>query len=84
MEPSQLPPSLDLSQLPAGRPPYGTSPNFVNPVTLKTPVVTINVVFLALATLFVSLRIYTRKFLNRILGQDDCTCLDLIHDCRIY
>ncbi|CAF9907976.1 MAG: hypothetical protein HETSPECPRED_007954 [Heterodermia speciosa] len=61
----------DLSQIPAGRPPAGTLPNFIDPVTLKAPVVALNVVFLALATVFVGLRLYTRKFLSRMLGWDD-------------
>jgi len=64
MDPSQLPPGNDLAHLPAGRPPPGTSPNFVNPVTLKGLVVVINVIFLTLSTVFVSLRLYTRKFLH--------------------
>jgi len=46
MDPSHLPPGLDLAQLRAGRPPPGTSPNFINSVTLKAPVVAINVIFL--------------------------------------
>lgn len=75
MDLSQRPPGVDLAHLPAGRPPPGTSPNFINPVTLKAPVVAINVVFLALSTIFVSLRLYTRKFLTRALGPGDCTRL---------
>ena len=72
MDPSQLPPGADLAQIPAGRPPPGTISNFINPVTLKDPIVAINVIFLTVATLFVSLRIYTRKFLNRTIGSEDC------------
>lgn len=84
MDPSQLAPGVDLFQIPAGRPPHGIIPNFIDPVTLKVPVVAINVVFLTVATLFVSLGIYTRKFLNRTVGPEDCTCLDLACDCRVY
>ena len=84
MNPAQLPPNLDLAQLPAGRPPQGTSSNFINPVTLKTPVVAINVVFLSLATLFVILRLYTRRFLNRALGPEDCVYLNPLNDSRSY
>ena len=71
MDPSQLPPNFDLAQLPAGRLPHGTSPNFIGPVTLKTPVVATTVVSLTLATIFVSLRLYARRFLNRALGPED-------------
>ena len=77
MDPSQFPPGIDLAQIPAGRPPRGVISNFVNPVTLKTPVVAINVVFIVLATAVVSLRVYTRKFINRALGPDDCKWLGL-------
>ncbi len=80
MDPSQLPPGLDLAHLPAGRPPPGTSPNFVKPVTSRAPVIAISVIFLTLSTLFVSLRLYTRKFLNRALGLEDCTCLGVTHE----
>ena len=73
MDSSQLPPFADLSQLPAGRPPANTLPNFIDPVTLKAPIVALNVLFLALATLLVVLRLYTRKYVSRVLGWEDCT-----------
>ena len=63
---------VDLSQIPAGRPPAGTVPNFIDPVTLKAPVVAFNVTFLTLSTVIVGIRLYTRKFLSRVLGWEDC------------
>lgn len=72
MDPTQLPAGANLSQLPAGLPPKGIHPNFTSPPTLKAPVVTVNVAFLAIATLFVCLRLYTRKFIGRGLGSEDC------------
>ena len=84
MDPSQLAQGVDLAQIPAGRPPHSIIPHFIDPVTLKVPVEAINVIFLTVATLFVSLRIYTRKFLSRTVGPEDCTCLYLACDYRVY
>ena len=56
---------VDLSQLPASR-------HFADRVTLKAPVVALDVILLTLATVFVGLRLYTRKFLLRMLGWEDC------------
>ena len=83
MDPFQLPPGFDLAQLPAGRPPNGATSNFIDPVTLKSPVVAINVVFVSLATAAVSLRVYTRKFIIQALGPDDCRELFLLLEYRI-
>lgn len=72
MDPTELPAGANPAQVPAGPPPEGILPNFTSPSTLKTPVVTVNVAFLTIATLFVCLRLYTRKFINRLLGPEDC------------
>lgn len=72
MDPTKLPPGASLSQIPAGRPPKAVLSNFTNPATRKAPVVATNVVFLAIATLFVCVRLYTRKFISRLLGPEDC------------
>ncbi|KAI4179746.1 MAG: hypothetical protein L6R41_007664 [Letrouitia leprolyta] len=61
MDPTQLPPGMSLSQLPAGLSPNGTLPDFNSKSALKAPIVTVNAAFLAVATLTVGLRLNTRK-----------------------
>ena len=57
---------------PAGKPPPGVLPNFVNPPTLNTASVSAMTVELVLTTLFVSMRMYTKAFLMRSLWYEDC------------
>lgn len=75
MDPSQLPPGVDIAQVPAGPPPPGITSNFTDPETLRAPVIAVNVILLVVTTTFVGMRIYTRKFLNRILSAEDCRFL---------
>ena len=79
MDLSQLPPGIPLSQIPAGRPPPGTLPNFTNPETLRNPVIVVNALLLTVATLTVCLRLYTRKFIVQALGAEDCIYLASNH-----
>ena len=67
---------MDLSHTPAGRPPPGVHPNFVDPESLRDSVIAINVLFLVLATLAVVMRLYTKQMIARAIGWDDCTCLE--------
>ena len=71
MDTSQLPPGISLSQIPAGRPPLGTLPDFTSPATLRNPVIVVNALLLTVATLTVYLRLYTRKFIIQVLGAED-------------
>ena len=64
-----------LAKIPAGRPPPGVKPNFVDPPSLKGSVIAVNVVFMALATTVVALRIYTRRVLIKRFGWDDYVCI---------
>ncbi len=72
MDLSQLPPGIRPDQIPAGRPPSGLLPNFDDPVSLKDPLVAVNVTLLVITTLFVGLRVYIRIFINHKLGLEDC------------
>ena len=62
---------MDLSQIPAGHPPPGLKPNFTNPSPLQTPVIILSTIFLSLATMMVILRVYTRRFLSKLLSWSD-------------
>ncbi len=64
---------MDPSSKSVGHPPPGAHSNFVNPVSLRTPVITVNSVFLVLATLAVVVRLYAKGFVTRAAGWDDCT-----------
>lgn len=53
-------------------PPPGIVPNFVNPESRAYINTVMHSVCLTLVTLFLAIRIYTRKFICRWLGWDDC------------
>lgn len=53
-------------------PPPGVIPNLVDPYSRASTVIIVNAVFLTIGTLFLVMRIYTRAFLSRALGADDC------------
>lgn len=53
--------------------PPGVIPNTENPVNhVRSTLVVLNSVGMALALLFVILRVWTRLFVVRIFGKDDC------------
>lgn len=54
-------------------PPPGVTPNLENPLSRAHNVIIVNAVFLTFATFFVMLRVYTRAFISRAWGSDDCT-----------
>jgi hypothetical protein len=54
------------------------APNYVNPVTRGHELTVVNSVFLALATVFLGLRIYTRLFVRKWFGIDD-VCIVLAY-----
>ena len=59
---------------PASPPPAGTLPDFQKPAGLET-VFWINLALsFALPSLALFLRIYTRHFVLRSMGYDDCKC----------
>lgn len=67
-----LPPGIDLSKIPLMKPPPGMTSNFINPSSIGNAIIIVNVIFVTLMFGFVTLRIYTKGFLSRSLGLDDC------------
>lgn len=70
-------PQTKLEELlngPAGVPPPGILPNFNNPPNLHTSIFAAEAVCLTLTSLAVLIRLYTRHFLLRSVGYDDCQC----------
>lgn len=59
----QLPPPSVLANWP--------TPNYENPQTQGLPLIIVNVIFMALISLAVPLRLYTRYTTKRRLGWDD-------------
>ena len=57
---------------PAGRPPAGIQPNFVDPANLDTVIYFTKAIALTVVTLAIFIRIYTRHILLRSMGYDDC------------
>ena len=57
---------------PAGMPPPGVIPNFDNPPNLHVPFYIIASLTLSFATFAVIIRIYTKYFLLRSMGYEDC------------
>lgn len=58
--------------IPAGKPPAGVTPNFVNPQYDGGRFIAISAVFLGLAVAIVILRAYTRAVIQRCFAADDC------------
>ena len=69
--PTALPLGLNCPGLP---PPPGTIPNFVDPPTLENVQIAAAVVCLALAVLTTVLRMYTKAFVIKAIGWEDCKC----------
>ncbi|KAK8113133.1 hypothetical protein PG984_013659 [Apiospora sp. TS-2023a] len=59
---------IDLCQIPAGTPPEGVAPNFVNPTTLTPALVSVGVVLGVISTVFCAGRIYVNR--NRLFIAD--------------
>lgn len=74
MDSSKLDPAM-LAQLPALQPPPGIQPNFVNPEAIATQTRAATYVALPLMLLFLTLRMYTRLRVTRVVGADDCKYL---------
>lgn len=58
-------------------PPPGVVPDFVSPVSRAKMDTILHAICLAVVTVFLVLRIYTRKFISRWLSWDDCKDLPL-------
>ena len=57
---------------PAGVPPAGVTPNFDNPQNLDVLLYVTATLTLSFATFAIIIRIYTKHFLLRAMGYEDC------------
>lgn len=77
--PEQLQAKLEaLLNRSAGIPPAGILFNFDNPPNLDVVLHAIFAIFIAITSLMVLIRVYTRHFLLRFVGYDDCKCDTLV------
>lgn len=60
-----------LAKIPAAKPPPGVTPNFANPDSLVPLIMVVNTTFLAMATLFLALRIYMKTWVQRKWRLED-------------
>lgn len=58
--------------VPAKPPPPGVKSNFINPQSRQPEMIAINAILLTIATLFLLMRLWTRSFITRSIGWDDC------------
>ncbi len=73
--------SMDVAQLaltPAGVPPPGVVPNFVNPHSSGSTLIAVGSVSMALMMCFVAVRIYTKVMIVGKFSPDDCELLTVI------
>ena len=63
----------DLLNGPAAAPPSGIAPNFVNPENNYVYFVLTIVLTVTISTLALLMRIYTKNFIIRKVGWEDCT-----------
>ena len=61
--------SSEIGGLP---PPAGIIPNFTDPYSISKAMLAANIVFLTMTTVTTSIRCYTKLFVMRKLGWDDC------------
>jgi hypothetical protein len=66
-------PNVDYWEVPAATPPDGITPNFVDPPSVGYQQTTTNIVVLVIMIIVVLLRLYTRIFIVKSFGYDDCT-----------
>ena len=74
MDPSKIPP-WDMAEVPAMKPPAGQNSNFVHPEangTLAATTIVVVSVLGGLTVFILGLRVYTRAFLTKSMGWDDC------------
>ncbi|KAL9128016.1 MAG: hypothetical protein Q9217_003210 [Psora testacea] len=61
-----------MNAVPAGKPPPGVTPNFVDPPSLAGAIVTVSAVMMVWTLSFVTMRLYANYHASRGLGVDDC------------
>ena len=57
---------------PGLEPPTGVLPNFVNPYSYKDYILFTLILCLAMSTVLVAIRMYTRGFIAKSIGLEDC------------
>ncbi|KAL8851306.1 MAG: hypothetical protein Q9221_003751 [Calogaya cf. arnoldii] len=70
----QTPPGTDLTKTPAGKAPPGLQSNLVDPPSLAKATVVVTTVMIALASMFVLIRLSSIIFSGRRTAWDDYTC----------
>ena len=63
---------MPLSETPAGIPPPGVTPNFIDPQTLVPALIAVNLVMILWTISFVVIRLYVNSHARRGLAMDDC------------
>ena len=69
---ANLPPGTDLSKVALQEPPPGVEQNLVNPESTANTAIAVTVLFTILMFVFVCMRMYTKLFVSRAWGWDDC------------
>ena len=64
--------SVDIYTTPAGVPPPGVIPNLVNPFYLRTDYLVTHIICLAVSTIAVALRVFTKLYLMKQFRAEDC------------
>lgn len=55
-------------------PPPGVTPNFTNPYSVQPTIIATLVICIVVPSIFVFLRVYTKLFLAKTHGWEDCKC----------
>lgn len=61
---------------PVVTPPPGVTPNFDAPNPNGTALIVVSIIAIVCTTTVVAARLYTKAFLTRALGWDDCRCFE--------
>ena len=69
--------SPDLDTMPALAPPPGVTPNFRDPYSLAAPLRAVYTLAVVLTTLTTFVRLYTKFFIMKVGGWEDCTHLSI-------
>ena len=72
---ADLPPGIDLSMIALQQPPPGVEQNLVNPESTANTAIAVTVLFTVIMFVFVCVRMYTKVFVSRARGWDDCKSL---------
>jgi hypothetical protein len=68
---TSLPPGTDLMTIPMAVNPHGQPPNFVDPPSLKTPMLNVGITLIVVSGPLLTLRLYANSKHSRKLYLDD-------------